>query len=213
MNNISAEDVFYLSAAKTLLSSFEGSPVYKAISDVIDFVTDTQGVGKSALLKRIAVSPVPKVVTDEEIWKNVMESIRDNAVVEFDYSGRWKTETTHRRVEPYQILLEDGQCFLFGMDEGKGEERIFSLNRMRNFKTTPEHFDLPGDFEFSARCGGGKFGTYATKTNVLGHGMDFRPKLESGSKKSLLVRQKLEESRPRSDGTGQERGNLMPRSS
>ena len=166
LNNISAEDVFYLSAAKTLLSSFEGSPVYKAISDVIDFVTDTQGVGKSALLKRIAVSPVPKVVTDEEIWKKVMESIRDNAVVEFDYSGRWKTETTHRRVEPYQILLEDGQCFLFGMDEGKGEERIFSLNRMRNFKTTIEHFDLPGDFEFTARCGGGKFGTYATKTNV-----------------------------------------------
>ena len=38
LNNISAEDVFYLSAAKTLLKSFDGSPVYKAISDVIDFV-------------------------------------------------------------------------------------------------------------------------------------------------------------------------------
>lgn len=59
----------------------------------------------------------------------------------------------------------------------------------------------------------GKFGTYATKTNVLGHGMDFRPKLESASKKSLLVRQKLEESRTRNDGAGQERGNLMTRSS
>ena len=65
LNNISTEDVFYLSAAKTLLSSFEGSPIYNSISDAINFVTDTQGVGKSSLLKRIAVAPVPKVNIDE----------------------------------------------------------------------------------------------------------------------------------------------------
>ena len=59
LNNISTEDVFYLSAAKTLLSSFEGSPIYNSISDVINFISDTQGVGKSSLLKRIAVAPVP----------------------------------------------------------------------------------------------------------------------------------------------------------
>ena len=59
LNSITAEDAFYLSAAKILLSSFEGSPMYKSISEVINFVTDTQGIGKSALLKRIAVAPAP----------------------------------------------------------------------------------------------------------------------------------------------------------
>ncbi len=47
LNNISAEDVFYLSAAKTLLSSFEGSPDYKVISDVIDFVIDLKALEKA----------------------------------------------------------------------------------------------------------------------------------------------------------------------
>ena len=82
LNNISAEDIFYLSAAKTLLSSFEGSPVYKAISDVIDFVCDTQSVGKSSLLKRISVPPVPKVITNEEVWKNILRSLQENLIIE-----------------------------------------------------------------------------------------------------------------------------------
>ena len=38
LNSISANDVFYLSTAKTLLSRFEGSPMYDAISNVIDFI-------------------------------------------------------------------------------------------------------------------------------------------------------------------------------
>ena len=71
LNNISPDDVFYLSAAKTLLSGFEGSPIYNSISEVINFVTDTQGVGKSSLLDRIAVPPTPKVNIDEQVWKKI----------------------------------------------------------------------------------------------------------------------------------------------
>ena len=114
LNNISTEDVFYLSAAKTLLSSFEGSPIYNSISDAITFVTDTQGVGKSSLLKRIAVARGPKVDIDEIVWKKFLEAIRNDYVVEFDYNGRWNTETSHRKLAPYQFLFDDGSCFIFG---------------------------------------------------------------------------------------------------
>jgi predicted DNA-binding transcriptional regulator YafY len=155
LNNISTDDIFYLSAAKTLLSSFDGSPVYKAISDVIDFVTDTQCVGKSNLLKRIAVPPVPKVVNNEDVWKKVLHSLQENLVVTFDYNGRWNPETTHRTFAPYQILMEDGYCFLFGYDFDRDSERIFYLSRVRNLEITEEHFELPEDFEFHSRRGGG----------------------------------------------------------
>lgn len=163
LNNISTEDVFYLSAAKTLLSSFEGSPIYDSISEVINFITDTQGIGKSSLLKRIAVPPVPKVNIDENIWKKLLEAIRNNLIVEFDYNGRWHTETTHRKVSPYQFLFDNGSCFLFGYSFERDAERIFSLSRIRNLKLTNEHFELPDDFDFSSRCGGGKFGAFITE--------------------------------------------------
>jgi len=160
LNDISAEDVFYLSAAKTLLSSFEGSPIYKAISDVIDFVTDTQGVGKSALLKRIAVPPQPKVVTDSQVWKKLLRSLQDNLIIEFDYTGRWNPEESHRRIHPYQLLMDDGKCYLFGYSEEREAERLFVINKIKNIKLTSETFELPSDYDFSSRCGGGKFGAF-----------------------------------------------------
>lgn len=163
LNSISADDVFYLSAAKTLLRSFEGTPIYKSISEVIDFVADTQKVGKSSLLKRIAVPPTPKIIVDNELWKSILNSLQENLIVEFDYKGRWNTENTHRRISPYQILLNNGYCFLFGYDLLKDAERLFSLNHMQNFIVTSEHFELPDNFEFSSRCGGGKFGAFITE--------------------------------------------------
>ena len=160
LNSITAEDAFYLSAAKILLSSFEDSPMYKSISEVINFVTDTQGIGKSALLKRIAVAPAPKFITKEETWSKVLEALQNNLIIEFDYKGRWNTEITHRRVRPYQILMDEGQCLLFGYSEERKAERLFVLNRMCNLAVTDEHFELPENFEFSSRCGGGKFGAF-----------------------------------------------------
>ena len=160
LNSISTEDVFYLSAAKTLLSNFEGSPIYNSISDVINFITDTQYVRKSSMLDRIAVAPVPEVNVDKEIWKNLLEAFRNNYIVEFDYNGRWNTETTHRKVAPYQFLFDNGLCFIFGYSYEREAERIFSLSRIKNLMVTSEHFDLPENYEFSNRCGGGKFGIF-----------------------------------------------------
>lgn len=92
--------------------------------------------------------------------------MQENVIVEFDYNGRWNTETTHRRIEPYQILMDDGMCFLFGYDLNKYAERMFSLNRMKNIVVTDEKFELPEDYDFSSRCGGGKFGSFINEDSV-----------------------------------------------
>lgn len=166
LSNISAEDVFYLSAAKTLLSSFAGSPLFSAISSVIDFVTDTQGPGKSALLKRVAVPPKPKTSVDEGVWNAMLSAVQNNLIVEFDYSGRWNTQATRRRFAPYQFLFDDGMCFVFGRSLDRDAERVFSLGRIKNPVVTDEHFSLPADFDFTSRCGGGKFGVFMSDDSI-----------------------------------------------
>ena len=163
LNNITAQDVFYLSAAKTLLSSFQGSPLYDKISGVIDFVTDAQAVGKSALLNRIAIPPVPKFSVDKWVWDDVIRALRDNLIIEFDYIGRWDTEQHHRRVLPYQILLEEGVCYLYGFAEEREDTRLFVLSRIKNLEITADHFKLPADYEMVSQAGGGHFGTFASK--------------------------------------------------
>lgn len=162
LNNISEQDIFYLSAAKRLLSGFQSSPIYEEIAGVIDFVTDTQTAGKSGLINRIAVPPAPELVTDREVWNKVMDALRKNKVVEFDYTGRWNTEVTHRRVRPYQILMDGGMCYLYGFAEERQSERLFVLNRIRNLKITTTGFELPEQYEFSSKCGGGRFGSFSS---------------------------------------------------
>lgn len=172
LNNISEQDIFYLSSAKTLLSNFQGTPLYEEIASVIDFVTDTQMSGKSKLLNRVAIPPAPKVNIPSETWKIVMSALQNNTILEFDYNGRWNTKTTHRMVHPYQILLEDGMYFLFGWDENAnddkssseptGGERLFCLNRISNLQALKETFELPENFNFTSRCSGGKFGAFIT---------------------------------------------------
>lgn len=41
--------------------------------------------------------------------------------------------------------------------------RLFSLSRIENVVKTSAHFDLPEDFDFSTKCGGGKFGAFSVE--------------------------------------------------
>ena len=67
-------------------------------------------------------------------------------------------ETEQRRLRPYQLVLDDGVCYLFGFDELRNAERIFSLVRMRNVIVTENVFELPEDYEFERHCKDGNFG-------------------------------------------------------
>ncbi len=170
LNLISSKDVLFLSLAKQLLSQYEGSPIYNEISSIIDFLSDSQGNGKSDFLNRIATPPLPKVNVNEDIWNVAIKCLQQNTIIKFDYNGRWHTATTHRMVRPYQMLMQDGMYFLFGFDEnadgGEGGERLFNLSRVKNAENTKKSFELPEDFEFTSRCGGGRFGAFKDAKKV-----------------------------------------------
>lgn len=170
LNMVSAKDILTLSLTKQLLSQYEGSPIYNELSSIISMLSDFQGIGKSDFLKRVAAPPLPKGVMNENAWNVVLECLQENMVLKFDYNGRWKTETTHRLLRPYQVLLQDGMYYVFGFDEnadgGKGGERLFNLSRMKNLENTKQSFELPEDFEFSSRCGGGRFGAFKEAEKV-----------------------------------------------
>ncbi len=170
LNLISSKDVLFLSIVKQLMTQYEGSPIYNEISSIVDFLTDSQGFGKSDFLRRVATPPLPKVIVNDDVWNIVINCLRDNIILKFDYNGRWNTATTHRTLRPYQILLQDGLYFVFGFDEnadnGKGGESLFNLSRMKHLEVTNQTFELPENFDFSSRCGGGRFGAFKDNKTV-----------------------------------------------
>ena len=162
LNSISAQEAVFLYTAKTLLSGFQGNPLYEEISKVIDLVTAAQDAGNNNLLKRIAIPPTPRFNVDKKLWNELIRALQGNFVVEFDYTGRWDTSIKHRRVHPYQLLLHEGVCYLYGFAEERNAVRLFVLTRMSNLVVTTDYFELPERYEFSARCGGGRFGSFAS---------------------------------------------------
>lgn len=170
LNMISSKDIVFLSLAKQLLAQYEGSPVHKEISSIINFLSESRGLASSDFIKRIAIPPLPKTTVNEEVWNAVIKAMQEKTVLKFDYNGRWNTSTTHRVLRPYQVLLQDGLHFVFGYDQsangGKGGERLFNLSRMKNVANTSKTFKLPKDFDYASRCGGGRFGAFSEAERV-----------------------------------------------
>lgn len=101
------------------------------------------------LLKRIAVAPTEEVFIDEKLWETIQISLSKNQIIKFDYVDRWKKKRKPKD-SPYQLVLENDVCYLFGFDEMRNADRIFSLSRIKNAEIIEETFTLPEDFEFDS---------------------------------------------------------------
>ena len=158
-NYLSENDLRVLLSAKVLLSHYKNTPVYEDACSVLDLLSSSAMNGKNAeLLNRITVAPTVETTVNQDIWNEIQDALNKNHILQFDYTDRWGKQTEQRKLRPYQLVLDDGVCYLFGFDELRNAERIFSLIRMRNAVVTDEAFELPEDFEFSSRLVDGNFG-------------------------------------------------------
>ena len=159
LNVLSQTDMEVLTSAKILLSHFEGTPIYDQLYSLIDYLAPND-MCNSPMINRIAVPPVSKAFYDKNIWTTIYKAMKTNQIIEFDYNGLLRKEITHRRVHPYQLVMDEGQVYVFGYSEEREAERIFSLTRISNMVITKDRFELPADYDFSKRCSSGKFGFY-----------------------------------------------------
>lgn len=160
-NHLSKKELETLLSAKILLSNYKNTPIYSEAIELINLLTSASMSGKDvSLLERIAVAPTEEVFIDEKLWEKIQISLSKNQIIQFNYTDRWGQKTENRKIRPYQLVLENGVCYLFGFDENRNAERIFSLSRMKNATLTNETFELPKDFEFEKRTGDSKFGAF-----------------------------------------------------
>ena len=163
-NHLSDKDLRVMLSAKTLLSHYKNTPIYEEACSMLDLLSSNAMEGKNtALMNRIAVAPSVETNVNQEIWNAIQDSLNQNHILQFDYTDRWGKRTEQRRLRPYQLVLDEGVCYLFGYDELRQAERIFSLIRMKNAVVTEDEFELLDDFEFESRCKDGNFGAVFSK--------------------------------------------------
>lgn len=154
-----------LGIMKSLLEQYQNTPLYKAVIDKIEELAEMPIENFS----RIAVPPKPEFnKEDQKNFSKIFDYMIHNHKIQFYYTGRWHgDERKNRVVHPYQLLLDNGTCYLYAYDEEKQDDRLFVLRRMEEIRhVNNEKFDLPAEYEFSLKHGFSKFGAYTFKEPI-----------------------------------------------
>jgi predicted DNA-binding transcriptional regulator YafY len=158
-----ADDMQAIGIVKSLLVQYQNTPVYGTVRQLLENITAPLSGGDMVvpLEDRIAAPPPASAAVDGGVWNAVMEGLRENRVLEFEYRGMWDEKHKKRRVRPWQLLFDSGAWFLYGYAEERGAARLFSLSRMKNAGVTKTPFTLPADYSYLAQTGGSYFGVFA----------------------------------------------------
>ena len=158
----SAEDLLALSMAKSILSLYRETPLYEASVNLLESIIApiTSDGNRGWLENRIVVPKIASAKVQPDVWKIVVDGLKENRMIMFEYLGTWDKEYQNRKVRPYQLLFDSGVWYLYGFSEERKAIRVFSLSRMKNAKLTKESFTLPDNFDYAVSADGSYFGVF-----------------------------------------------------
>ena len=157
-----AEDLLALCMAKSIFSLYRDTPLYDASRQLLESITTPIAADGSNdwLENRIIVPPIASAKVKFEIWDIIIEGLKGNRVVTFDYKGTWDDDYKKRKVHPYQLLFDSGVWYLYGFAEERKDARIFSLSRIKNAQLTKDVFTLPKNYKYADFSGDSYFGVF-----------------------------------------------------
>ena len=159
-----ADDLLALGMAKNLMELYKDTPVYDAALNLLENISAPLQDDESTkwFRDRIVIPRTASASIDEETWKGIVEALRRNRVITFQYSGNeypdeYKKNSykkiNMRRVRPYQLLFDRNDWYLFAHDEDRNDMRIFALPRISGIALTNTKFSIPAKFDYRSLDG------------------------------------------------------------
>ncbi|MDR0301111.1 MAG: WYL domain-containing protein [Treponema sp.] len=158
----SAEDLLALCMARSIFSLYRETPLYEASQQLLESITTpiASDGNNDWLENRIAVPPIASAKVMPDIWEIIVNGLKENRIITFDYKGTWDEDYKKRRVHPYQLLFDSGVWYLYGFSEERKAARIFSLSKIKNAGSEKNVFSLPKNFKYADFSGDSYFGVY-----------------------------------------------------
>ena len=141
---------------KTLMDMVKGNPLYKEAQEVFQSLsTETRDlsienirINKKPDNDRIIFVGAPNKDIPAETWRLIDKGLQENRVITFDYQSLTDTKPSNRRVQPWQLIYDNGNWNLHAFDILKKGKRRYTLSEMKNIQLTDEIFTLPKDYDF-----------------------------------------------------------------
>ncbi len=141
---------------KTLMDMVKNNPLYKEAQEVFeslsienhDLSTDRIRISKKSENDRIIFVGAPNYKVAAETWRLIEKALHENRVITFDYQSTTTQGLFQRRVQPWQLIFDNGNWNLHGLDIIKNDSRRYTLGEMQNLQLTNEIFTLPKNYDF-----------------------------------------------------------------
>ena len=170
----SDDEILYLELMKSLVNQNSNDDfLYKAFDKLLNKMTPKNAVvePKNAVVEpvettlrdRFYIAPRPKQLIDEGVVEKVLEAIKNNYLLDFNYFSKWEPEERHRKVMPFQLVFDDGSLYLYGASKNPRVPgpRLYKLSKMHSLELVKfRTFELPANFRFREDFEEGRFGAF-----------------------------------------------------
>ena len=141
---------------KTLMDMVKGNPLYKEAQEVFeslsienhDLALENIKIKKNSENDRIIFVGAPNKEIPAETYRLLDKALSENLIITFDYQSLTDAKPSNRRVQPWQLIFDNGNWNLHALDVVKNGRRRYSLSEIKNLKLTNEVFTLPKDYDF-----------------------------------------------------------------
>ena len=178
----SDDEILYLELMKSLVNQNSNDDfLYKSFDKLLNKIIPARHAEKETLKQvqgdslrhaelvsaslrdRFYIAPRPKQLIDEGVVEKILEAIKNNYLLDFNYFSKWEPEERHRKIMPFQLVFDAGSMFLYGASakDKKPSPRLFKISKMHNVQVITSHtFELPENFRFHEEFEQGRFGAF-----------------------------------------------------
>lgn len=154
--NILESELFAVCVAEKALEQYAGTPLYDRLASAFDkiksFLPETVRVNTSWINRHISFLDGSRTTIRPGIWETVARALRQGNSLRIVHRPP-NREPIVREVDPYHLVVAQGQWYLIAHCHLKNDIRIFALSRIDEARITPVAFALPDDFDFKKYMG------------------------------------------------------------
>lgn len=163
----SDDEILYLELMKSLVNQNSNDDfLYKAFDKLLEKITPKKAViepVETILRDRFYIAPRPKQLIDEGVVEKVLEAIKNNYLLDFNYFSKWEPEERHRKIMPFQLVFDSGSMYLYAASSNPRVlgPRLYKLSKIHNVELVKSRtFELPSNFRFRENFEEGRFGAF-----------------------------------------------------
>jgi len=164
-----ADDLLALLLIRQAIEQYAGTPYADAARRAFDRIEqalpERERLAAEWVKSKVAFTDFPPPEIQQDVWQAILESLRTSHTLEIAYAKPGKKAET-RRVDPYGLIVSEGDWYLYAHDHLRDARRTFLLARIKSARVTEESYRVPTDFDLAAYVRAGFGGLQADSEPV-----------------------------------------------